>query len=265
LWAAILYEESGQPEKRKAVLEEAGRDAEELKGIHTVTYVMARVYYFEHNGDWEAALEELDRASRRPETSDLVAQYALALCERGRDAEALRVLNERLKPNNSAGQMLKILLLAEQPEIGPDKAYERSREQIAPRKGEANGPTWNPYQLTLVLLLGKSKEVADLSESVSALRPLTKYLNESLSEPKLLESEARFLESVGKNRLKLCGAHYSIGLVRLSKGDRAGAREHFQKTLDTKWYAHNLYPYARAFLARMKRDEKWPKWISVKK
>jgi serine/threonine protein kinase/tetratricopeptide (TPR) repeat protein len=261
LWAAIQYEESGQPEKRKAVLEEAGRDAEELKEIHAVNYVMARVYYFEHIGDSEAALAELERASRRPETSDLVAQYALALYERERDAEALRVLDERLKPNNSAGQTLRILLLAEQPEIGRDKAYERYRELIAPRKGEADGPTWSPYQTGLVLLLGKGKEAADPYKSVSAVHPFTKYLTGSRSEA----DEAEFLKSAGKNRLKLCGTHYVIGLVRLSNGDRVGAREHFQKALDTRFYAHNLYPYARAYLARLKRDETWPKWIEVKK
>jgi tetratricopeptide (TPR) repeat protein len=252
---------------RHPLREEAGRDAEQLKEIHAVNYVMARVYYLEHIGDTEAALAELERASRRAETSDLVAQYALALYERGQDAEALRVLEERLKSNNSAGQMLRILLLAEQPEGGYDKAYERYRELVrqrrlarwmAPRKGEAQGPTWSPFQLDLVLVLGKSKEAADLNESISGDLPIAKYLSGSLSE-------AEFLESVGKNRVLLCGRHYLIGLVRLSNGDRAGAREHFQKTLDTKFYTHNLYRYARAYLARLKRDPEWPKWIPVKK
>ena len=68
-----------------------------------------------------------------------------------------------------------------------------------------------------------------------------------------------------KNRLfLLCGRHYLIGLVRLSNGDRAGAREHFQKPLDSKFYAQNVYRYARAYLARLKRDPEWPKWIEVK-
>jgi hypothetical protein len=90
-----------------------------------------------------------------------------------------------------------------------------------------------------------------------AVQPMTKYLAGSLTEAELLESR-------GKSRLLLCGAHHVIGLVRLSDGDRAGAREHFQKALDTKFYAHTLYPYARAYLARLKRDPEWPKWIPVK-
>jgi hypothetical protein len=152
--------------------------------------------------------------------------------------------------------------LAEQPEIGRDKAYQRYRELIAPRKGEANGPTRTPYELALLMLLGKSEEAADQFRSVyAAVQPFTKYLTGSRYEA----DEAKFLQSAGKNRLKLCGTHYVIGLVRLSDGDRAGAREHFQKALDSRFYAHNLYPYARAYLARLNRDPEWPKWLPVKK
>jgi tetratricopeptide (TPR) repeat protein len=226
---------------------------------------MYRVYYFEHLGDREAALAELERASRRPETSVLVTQYALALYERGSDAKALLVLNERLQPNYSAGQLLRILLWAEQPEVGRDEAYERYRELIAPRKGEANGPTWSPFQLLpIVLVLGKSKEAADLSESVPPFNVYGRFYK-SLTGPLSEASDAKLVESAGKNRLSLCTIHIGIGLVRLSKGDRAGAGEHFQKALDTKFYNHIHYPYARAYLARLKRDETWPKWIPVKK
>jgi hypothetical protein len=154
--------------------------------------------------------------------------------------------------------MLRILLLAEQPEVGRDKAYERFRELMAPRKGEANAPTMTPCHWALVLLLGKRKEAADPSESALASHPFTKYLTG-------YRSEVELLQSAGKNWLALCGTHSLIGLVRLSDGDRAGAREHFQKALDTRFYTHNLYPYARAYLARLKHDPEWPRWIPVKK
>ena len=265
IWAATRYEAIGQPEKRKTFWEEAERDAKELEGIRNYNYVMARVYYFELIRNTDAALKELEEASRHPETSDLVANYALALYERGRDAEALSVLNAglKLKPNNSAGQMLRFLLWADQPEIGRDKAFERWREKRGPLKG-AKGPSWNPYDHVVLLLLGKSKEVAEQSASVSVLRPSATYLIESQSEAKWLEAEAKFLEPL-KDPLWLCFAHFMIGEVRLSKGDRAGAREHFQKAVDTKFYANNLHPYARAFVARMDRNPKWPVWIPVKK
>src|SRR5262249_44421782 len=88
--------------KAKAALEEARKDAQELKGITNISYVMSRVTYFERMGNTEAALQELKEASSLPETSDLVHRYALLLFELGRDPEALLVLNDRLKlkPDN---------------------------------------------------------------------------------------------------------------------------------------------------------------------
>jgi tetratricopeptide (TPR) repeat protein len=260
MYLADRYHETGQSEKRKAALEEAGRDAEELKGILNCSYVMARVFYFKLIRNADAALAELKWASSQPETSDHVAQYALALYERGRDAEALRVLDDglRLKPNNSAGQMLRIILSAELPEVGRDKAFDRYQKLVAGRnQPKWNGLMWTPFEIDALMLLGKKKEALGQTDSVS-LSPVGKYLSGDTTE-------ADFLKSMEQYRLTSCTAHYLVGLVRLSNGDRAGAREHFQKALDTKFYANIQYPYARAFLARLKRDPEWPKWIPVKK
>jgi hypothetical protein len=78
-------------------------------------------------------------------------------------------------------------------------------------------------------------------------------------------TDAKLFEDAGKSRATLSMAHYAVGLVKLSEGDRAGAREHFQKTVDSEFYSHPTFTYARAYLERLKRDEKWPKWIPVKK
>jgi tetratricopeptide (TPR) repeat protein len=260
IWVADVCEEISQPEKRKAALEEAGRDAEELKGILNYSYVMAGVNYFELIKDKDAALAELKWASSQPETSDLVTNYALALYERGRDAEALSVLDERLKlkPDNTQGQMLRIILLAEQSEIGFDKAYARFRELTDSLKRGVNGPTWSPFETSAFLLLGKKKELAESWVNAAAIMPFDKYVTGTLSE-------AEMFQLAGKNRLHLCFCHYQVGLDRLSNGDRAGACEHFQKALDTKFYAAVIYPHARAYLARLKRDPEWPRWIPVTK
>jgi hypothetical protein len=230
---------------------EAGRDAGELKGIPTLTYVGSRVHYFEHIGDTDAPLKELDRASRRPETSDLVAQYALTLYELGRDAEALRALDERLKPNNSTGQMLRIILYAEQ--FGPGQAYERYVAMA--RKRESHGAKASPYEIAGLMLLGKKKEAAELADSIFNQPPGTAAST----------SAAKLLQNAGNDRLKLCAGYFLVGREQLMDGDRAGAREHLQKSVDTKFFGHIVYPYARVFLERLKRDPKWPKWIPVKK
>src|SRR5262249_43439806 len=78
--AAVLYEEAGQHENEKdTALKEAEGDAEALAGQPVIAYVMVRVFYFEHVGKEDAALELLKEASAREETKELVTQYALAL------------------------------------------------------------------------------------------------------------------------------------------------------------------------------------------
>src|SRR5262249_27852243 len=59
LHVADYYYAINQADERDAALKEAGRDAQELKGITNITYVMARVTYFERMGNTEAALQEL--------------------------------------------------------------------------------------------------------------------------------------------------------------------------------------------------------------
>jgi hypothetical protein len=59
--------------------------------------------------------------------------------------------------------------------------------------------------------------------------------------------------------------YFWMGQVRLSDGDRAGARESFEKCLATRWVSLTIRPYVRAFLARMERDPDWPSWIPPKK
>src|SRR5262249_24567635 len=82
LAAAVLYDEVGQHEKDKGpALKEAEGDAEAeaLAGQPVIAYVMVRVFYFEHVGKEDAALELLKKASAREETKEFVTQYALAL------------------------------------------------------------------------------------------------------------------------------------------------------------------------------------------
>src|SRR5262249_12689214 len=116
----------------------------------------------------------------------------------------------------------------------------------------------SPFDSLPLLLFGKKKEVADQFKSVLPAHPLTEYLAGKLSDEE-------FLKPAGKNPLWLCGSHFVVGSARLADGDRKGAHKHFEKAVATRFYGHMFYPYARAFLARMDRDEKWPEWLPVKK
>jgi serine/threonine protein kinase len=257
LYAADLYRETDSPEQEKAALEETGGDARALENLPVINYVMARVYYFERVGDQDAALAALKQAAARAETKDLVTQYALALYRQNRIEDALKALNRGLQPENLMGQDLRIMLMAEHPQYGRDQAYLAYQER-APESRQTS-----PNVVAVLLLLGKRAEAAELAGPAG--NPTGRRVSENdLAKYLKGGSEEEFLKAARLGRLSECFNHYLIGLVHLSDGDRAGARQHFQKSVDTKFYAHILYPYARVFLERLKRDEKWPPWIPVK-
>jgi hypothetical protein len=78
-------------------------------------------------------------------------------------------------------------------------------------------------------------------------------------------SEEEFLRAGKAGSLTRCVQQHLIGLVRLSQGDRVGAGQHFQQSVDTMWYYYSLYQYSRVFRARLEHDKTWPQWIEAKK
>jgi serine/threonine protein kinase len=272
--AADRYGETDEPAQKQDALKEAKSDAQALENIYVLDYVMARVYYFEHVGDQETAVAVLKQAAAREETKELVTQYALALYRQDRVEEALDALNRGLQPENVMGQALRIILMAEHREFAPEKAYSEYVRVADRRERETGSRFLGPNAFMPLLLLRKRAEAAKVTRDTDRIfglsegeSPLARYLAKSITEEEYLEEH---LKSGRGGRLWACFGHYVIGLVRLSEGDRAGAQEHFQKSVDTNFYANIVYPYARVFLERLKRneklkrDEQWPRWIPVK-
>jgi hypothetical protein len=150
--------------------------------------------------------------------------------------------------------MLRIMLWAEDRDVGPKIAYERYQAMMEARKREGKA---SPYDCIPLMLFGKRKEAAEPFTGLPQVFQMRPYMVGVIPEEK-------FLKQAGKIPLLLCGSHFMVGLTHLADGDRKGAHEHFEKAVATKVGGHMYYRYARAFLARMKRDPEWPKWISVK-
>ena len=172
------------------------------------------------------------------------------------------MLDESRQPENMTGQVLRIMLMAEEPNIGSDKAYDSYLELAARRERETGSKFTFPNATAALLFLGKRQKAAEFVRDgdrtaglVVDQSPLAKYLGGG--------SEEEYMKTALGGRLA-CLNHYLAGLVHLSEGDRKGAQEHFQKSVDTHFYGHIVYPYAHVFLARMKRDPEWPAWIPVK-
>src|SRR5262249_47039890 len=258
------YDEVGQHEKEKEpALKAAAGDVEALADQPVIAYVMMRVIYFEHVGKEDAALELLKEASAREETKELVTQYALALYRKNQVKKALDVLDQSRQPENLMGQVLRIMLMAEAPEIDRDKAYDSYLQLAARRERETGSKFTFPGATAALLFLGMRQKAAEFVRASARVPgnflfedPLAKYLEGG--------SEEEYLKTGWGGRFT-CLNHYFAGLLHLSEGDSKGAQEHFKKSVDTHFYSHIVYPYARIFLERLKRDEKWPSWIDAKK
>src|SRR5262249_47192285 len=178
------------------------------------------------------------------------------------------VLDQSRQPENMTGQVLRIMLMAEEPDIGRAKAYDSYLQLAARRERETGSKFTFPGATAALLFLGMRQQAAEFVRDGGRAAgldmdqdPLVKYLEGG--------SEEEYMKSGWGGRFA-CLNHYLAGLVHLSEGDRKGAREHFQKSVDTHFYSHIVYPYARVFLERLKRneklkrDEKWPRWIPAK-
>lgn len=125
------------------------------------------------------------------------------------------------------------------------------------------------YRSYLLLFLGKKQQAL---ANLRKFRPLFVYSSqwkefyESMRQFGCGElSEDRYLASAGASRWKQCYAHYEIGLLRLADGDRAGAKEHFSKAINTRAVFLIQWPWSLMFLSRLENDPAWPKWIQPKK
>src|SRR5262249_19276800 len=185
--AAVLYEEAGQHENEKdTALKEAEGDAEALAGQPVIAYVMVRVFYFEHVGKEDAALELLKEASAREETKELVTQYALALYRKNQVKKALDVLDQSRQPENLTGQVLRIMLMAEvaeEPNIGRAEAYDSYLQLAARRERETGSKFTFPGATTALLFLGMRQQAAEFVRASARAPgnflfedPLAKYL-----------------------------------------------------------------------------------------
>jgi len=73
-----------------------------------------------------------------------------------------------------------------------------------------------------------------------------------------------FLSKAGASRWRQHIALYEAGLSRLGAGDRAGARDRFQKAVSTRAFFLAQYAWSVMFLSRLESDPTWPPWIPVK-
>jgi tetratricopeptide (TPR) repeat protein len=262
--AAEIYMEHKLVQERQLVLQEAARDVQALEpffGLPNPTFVT--VIYFEALGDRSKALDLARRAFER--TGDpMDALYSAAnLHQQGDFAQALKLLDRRGKPER-LGDMMRVFFLAELPDR-PHPAPEEYR-----RFARAYSPEGLSAQFKGVVLqfLGRNEEAQQefrkarpafaSSQGWKAFYDAARQFNcGELAEDSLLAK-------ADASRLKQCNAHYEIGLFRLGRGDRMGARDHFRIAADTRALWLYEWKWSQMFLTRLEKDPRWPPWIPLK-
>ena len=84
-----------------------------------------------------------------------------------------------------------------------------------------------------------------------------------LQIPKELD-EAALIEASRDSGRKLVVVYTSVGILHLAEGDRAGSKEFFHKSMQTRIYGVSTRRLAQNLLARLELDPTWPPWIPVK-
>jgi hypothetical protein len=264
LVAAGIYQEAALPQERTAVLQEASPDVLALQPfIELPSSAFALWLYFEESGDSGKALD-IARRSHDQSGSALAAFYCVvSLYQQGRFAEALKLLDQRRQPD-VGGDVLRLFLLAELPD-GPRLALDEYQkfEKAYSQEG------WQMRAKSEVLLfLGRKEQALASLRTVRSPLAISQDWREFYEAMRQFDrgqlSDAAYLAKAGTSRWKQFHVHYQIGLFRLAEGDRAGARDHFQKAVATR--AVWIYPWAwsRMFLRRLEKDPNWPPWIPMK-
>ena len=258
LVAAGIYEDQGRMEDCKRVLAQARQDVQEVERLATSPIAArASFEYFEFVGDEESAYA----ASRR----GVAFREAVMLYRRREFDKALDATERNLKKDQvSMSAVERGFILAELTD-GPARA--RASFQEAKKYAHS---IWQVGPPMILLLLGQKDEAIRASLQVREVRQQIparfeewyfKYIDYTCA----LITEEELLQAARHSRMNRCEAHFAIGLRRLAEGDRKGAKEHFQKCVDTKAFIYFDYTWARAFLKRMEEDPRWPRWIEPKK
>jgi serine/threonine protein kinase len=257
LVAAGIYEGQGRPRDVARVLAQARRDVQELEEFSALPFAAKACFeYFDYVDDEEAAYTMSGHGS--------AFRRAVMLYRRQEFAKALEAAerSRAIGRGFSAEAVERAFILAELPD-GPARA----RAACEAAKAEARS-VWQLLPPMILLLLGHKDDArqAYLGVRKEELPPwdggwLFTYLDYNCGRVTADE----LVQAAGEARPKLCDAYFQIGLWRLADGDRAAAREYFQKCVATRAFVSWEWPWARAFLARMEKDPAWPPWIPAKK
>jgi tetratricopeptide (TPR) repeat protein len=274
LVATGVFRDAGEKDRADASLGQAGRDAQELERFPALPWSYgARWHYLNLTRQEEAAHEVARQGYQEAESTVTRRIYVESLYERGEFEKALEVIERVGGAEGVSSRDAKLaggvdwmgpFIVAELPD-GSSRALQAYRENCE----LFTEGYFSIFNQATLLLLGKRTDAMAASRGLRN-RPerftdlnRERYLRILDYCGGVIPAE-EFLKAEAGSRWSQCEAHFWVALDRLSQGDRAGAREHFQKALATGVFATSEYQWSRLFLKRMDQDPNWPTWIPLK-
>jgi len=262
LVAANLYEELKNFERQQALLRAAELDVQALEPFELLpSPAMVRVNYFHETGQESASFNVARRVAKETKDAPITGYYVMGLYGKGRFAEALDVIDSA--KDNPYCDIIRAYVLAE---LHPNN---HSIARAACQTMAARYPPGGGIQHVTAILkfLGNADEAVALNraerQKLPAMSPNDP--NKWLWDYRCADvAEDELLKHLDRNRFSRFFANFEIALTRLANGDRAGARDFFQRAEEMRmigWYESRL---VRIFRKRLEKDPTWPPWIPLK-
>jgi hypothetical protein len=261
---AGVHEHRGESDQRRAELDVAGTDADDLKQFTELPEaVIYRWTYFREVGKEEEVLDELRQASKNTDNVYVTLCCALTLYWHGHLEEALSVLKQRPDPYND--RLLPFVLAEHDYSDKPDWSA-RARQASKDFAEKAHDAAAIMDAQSILFLLG-NKEGDGVEASKALLKRPDRFY--TLRREPLLRcaqynagelSEDDLIQGAKGSQWDQCLAHYNIAMTKLAEGDRKGALEQFDKAVKTGAAGWGEYDMSWVFRARLK-DPTWPPWI----
>jgi hypothetical protein len=258
--AQTLAEGPDNVVKRENYSRQAGQAARKLRNVDTGSAAHARLLIYEDTtAPPEQALAELRSAAERFGGPHLVEHYALQLFVRGRSGEALEFL-DRKGPVEFWMEPTRAMILADVPD-----GLRRARDAMAKEMGD--DAQASPMYLPALLLLGDLARAEGLARrAVEAPDAVPIYMRATVvtfARHVIGQiSEAELFKYAQGSRQRRSLVNHHLGLLRLARGDRVGAKEYFRETAEAGVFYLRETARSRALLARLEADPQFPQWIT---
>jgi hypothetical protein len=264
---AGLHEHRDEPVQRRAELELAGKYADALKPFTALPEaVIYRWLYFREIGKEEEVLDDLRLASEQTDHVYVTFCYALTLYRRGKPGdlkEARRVLEYKHGTYND--RLLPFVLAEHDHGNRPDWPI-GARNALKDFAARCKDGAAVMDAHAVLCLLGEKREMVEASNALLkqearfyTLRRDPIWRCVKYNAGKLPADE--LLQKAEGSQWDQCLAHYYIAMSKLAAGDREGAKEHFDKAVNTKATGWGPYDMSWVFQARLANDDTWPPWI----